>query len=249
MQSRTSDRLRPAPTRETHGRVSLAVAAVLISAVLFAIGYRLWPVGTDALAVEDGIVETAQAALLLLSSILLFLAAFRARGRSPWLGAFAFGFFVVAGEEISWGQRILGIDTPESLERANVQGELNLHNIAGINGSVRAVAVAGLVMIFMALPAFRRLSARVDSMSERLRLPDVPLLALVPTTVALAFMVGPRVFGNGLNFTLDEIGELYVYLALLLFAGVAFRRWVQQADRSTVTTSPQAARDTTISDV
>ncbi|MCZ2822741.1 hypothetical protein O2V63_20585 [Modestobacter sp. VKM Ac-2977] len=36
----------------------------------------------------------------------------------------------VTGEEISWGQRILGITTPSSLESVNRQAEFNVHNIA-----------------------------------------------------------------------------------------------------------------------
>lgn len=35
----------------------------------------------------------------------------------------------VAGEEISWGQRLLNIETPEYLAERNAQSELNLHNL------------------------------------------------------------------------------------------------------------------------
>ncbi len=38
-------------------------------------------------------------------------------------------FFVCAGEEISWGQRILGFETPEEVLAVNEQGEFNLHNL------------------------------------------------------------------------------------------------------------------------
>jgi len=40
--------------------------------------------------------------------------------------------FVACGEEISWGQRIFGIQTPEFLKKINRQGETNLHNIVFI---------------------------------------------------------------------------------------------------------------------
>ena len=32
-------------------------------------------------------------------------------------------------EEISWGQRIFDIDTPEALKEVNVQKEINIHNL------------------------------------------------------------------------------------------------------------------------
>ena len=39
------------------------------------------------------------------------------------------GLVFVAGEEISWGQRIIGFATPDYLLDINIQEELNLHNI------------------------------------------------------------------------------------------------------------------------
>jgi len=42
----------------------------------------------------------------------------------------AFIFFFAGGEEISWGQRIFNIQTPEALAEVNVQGETNIHNIS-----------------------------------------------------------------------------------------------------------------------
>jgi len=37
--------------------------------------------------------------------------------------------FVCMGEEISWGQRIFDITTPDGLREINLQGETNIHNI------------------------------------------------------------------------------------------------------------------------
>lgn len=39
-------------------------------------------------------------------------------------------FFFGAGEEISWGQRILGFETPEAVAGVNKQEEFNTHNLA-----------------------------------------------------------------------------------------------------------------------
>jgi len=38
------------------------------------------------------------------------------------------GFAFIFGEEISWGQRIFGIETPEYISQYNKQNEINLHN-------------------------------------------------------------------------------------------------------------------------
>ena len=46
-----------------------------------------------------------------------------------YLGLMALFYFVCAGEEISWGQRVLGFDTPPTLAASNDQGEFNIHNL------------------------------------------------------------------------------------------------------------------------
>ena len=38
-------------------------------------------------------------------------------------------YIVCAGEEVSWGQRVFGWETPTSFAEANEQGETNLHNL------------------------------------------------------------------------------------------------------------------------
>ncbi|EJF08030.1 pectate lyase [Pontibacter sp. BAB1700] len=38
-------------------------------------------------------------------------------------------FLIIALEEISWGQRIFNLETPDNIKAINVQDELNLHNI------------------------------------------------------------------------------------------------------------------------
>lgn len=42
--------------------------------------------------------------------------------------AVGLAFLVVAGEEISWGQRLVGFETPEMIAAQNRQNEINLHN-------------------------------------------------------------------------------------------------------------------------
>ncbi len=50
------------------------------------------------------------------------------------LGALA--LFFIAGEEISWGQRLFNIETPEAYLEQNTQRELNLHNHTSVFGYV-----------------------------------------------------------------------------------------------------------------
>ncbi len=85
----------------------------------------------DVLAREDGGIENLTAVLFLLAGLLLGATAMRER-RHILQGLYILGglaLVFVAGEEVSWGQRIFGWTTPEFLQSINIQGELNVHNI------------------------------------------------------------------------------------------------------------------------
>ncbi len=100
---------------------------------LFLFGYLFVaaPQSYAALGAEDGWMENLTAVWFLLAGLLLFAAALFERHffRSSVyvLGGIAMVF--VAGEEISWGQRIFGFATPDFLLGLNEQSEFNVHNI------------------------------------------------------------------------------------------------------------------------
>jgi len=68
---------------------------------------------------------------LFLATVLFSLLAVRARGiRRGWFFALLAGAaFYTFMEEISWGQRLLGVSTPAFFEQYNIQGETNIHNL------------------------------------------------------------------------------------------------------------------------
>jgi len=51
------------------------------------------------------------------------------------------GLFFIAGEEISWGQRILQISTPVFFKNYNVQNEINVHNLKGVGFAISMLYV------------------------------------------------------------------------------------------------------------
>ena len=86
----------------------------------------------DWLRSEDGPLEWIQFigyAVSSLLALLIFLKRKRKRNLDSiiWL-LIAFLSFVIAGEEISWGERITGIGI-SSISSINVQGETNFHNL------------------------------------------------------------------------------------------------------------------------
>lgn len=97
----------------------------------------------DSLIREDGVIESVGTVGFLVAAIgfLLSWRRLRQRGESlTWFKQLAFvglGLLLVfvAGEEISWGQRIFGFGTPEGLREINTQDEFNFHNLEVIQGS------------------------------------------------------------------------------------------------------------------
>jgi hypothetical protein len=92
---------------------------------------------------EDGFFESVGAAGWLIASIAFFISFWKdnrgnnlilliTRRNLVFLLLSIFSF-VACGEEISWGQRIFKLQTPEFLMKINRQGETNLHNIVFIH--------------------------------------------------------------------------------------------------------------------
>lgn len=83
---------------------------------------------------EDGVIEYTTALLFLICSPIALALACRHRAdrrRAVIFLLFAAVFFLACGEEVSWGQRVFGMETLEVLKEVNAQGENNLHNMFG----------------------------------------------------------------------------------------------------------------------
>jgi hypothetical protein len=116
---------------------SFAVILILLFASLayVAVAEKYFlPATLAAINREDGAIEYASAGLLLIAAFYAFyvglFAVSHAASRRVHL-FLAVLFVVMCGEEISWGQRILGLETPEGLAKLNAQKETNLHNMFG----------------------------------------------------------------------------------------------------------------------
>src|SRR5688572_8520761 len=126
--------------RRTNTGRAIAVGFAVLAPVIVLLHF--WkPSVLTALTAEDGVVEYLTAALFLVSAVAFSASALVRAARKLWALPLAAACFLVAGEEVSWGQRLLGLGTPGALAEVNVQGETNLHNIEGVHGVVRAVSV------------------------------------------------------------------------------------------------------------
>lgn len=116
------------------------------------------------LAQEDGVIEWATVAAFLGAAALHAAHArrtWRRRPAPPWLERVArvsIGLFCVfvAGEEISWGQRLFAFKPPDAFLERNYQQELNVHNVlmdeSGLGFALESKhLVAGIAVAFVVL--------------------------------------------------------------------------------------------------
>jgi hypothetical protein len=139
-------------------KITLAYV-VLIVLIAFAF-FFFNPPSLDVYLEEDGIVEWLTVFGLLAGFIICLLRFFRFLKTKNWwfltvtlvLGLL---LFMAAGEEISWGQRILGIKSSEYFLKNNAQGETNLHNLVvngvKINKLVFSVILIAVLAIYLAI--------------------------------------------------------------------------------------------------
>lgn len=129
-----------------------AVRWLLLAPLAFLAGYAALrvaaPGAVPRLIKEDGSLEYLQVLLYAMAGCFALLIA--VRSPSSWVrGAFAvFGLACafVALEEVSWGERLLEFDPPESVRDLNTQGEMNVHNLAPVQRFLHlAYILAGLV--------------------------------------------------------------------------------------------------------
>jgi len=127
---------------------------------------------------EDGAIEWLTVFALLASALLMLLRAWSLKLVRTRLFLFttvmaAAVFIFGAGEEISWGQRLFGIETPEWLAEKNKQSEMNLHNLViggvSINKLVFSKLLAVVLLIYLiVIPLIYkknpRQAARIDAL-------------------------------------------------------------------------------------
>jgi len=185
--------------------------ALLLGAGLIALAYAVLLLPSDAVDAyvkEDGIVEWIGAIGLFAASASFFWLALRSRGR--WGGikrlaalGLAIVFFFGGGEEISWGQRVLGFETPEELSESNAQDETNVHNLEIFDGLLTVERLFQLFWIVFAV-----LIPIVCALALNARRWIGNLLPIMPLAVAI-LLIFNQLIGSGFEALLDASPSLF----------------------------------------
>ncbi|MBX7072988.1 MAG: tetratricopeptide repeat protein [Pirellulales bacterium] len=153
--------------------LGMSVAGSLLPAIADIAGHEFFATW---LTHEDGPYEAAGALACLAAAILLTWINLQRRrngqGANWLLLLLAAALLLMFLEEISWGQRLFAISAPQWLARANIQEEINLHNLRifhphlennwlkrlWLNASLFYLGL--LPLLTLALPPLRRLALR-----------------------------------------------------------------------------------------
>lgn len=150
----------------------------------------------------------------------------------------AAGFYVFM-EEISWGQRIIGFDTPEFFHENSYQDEANIHNL--LTGPVDSwskelltyFVAMGLFAYGVIFPIALQVKFKPALWLTQWRIAAPPPLSLMPAFVAAAFLeIEPFSFNEA------EVAELLVAWAL---AFTALDSWLRSRNIPNKSALPYAA--------
>lgn len=167
---------------------------------------RIDPTWYESLLQEDRLAEWGTVWFFFTAAVL---GGWRAvRERRPFDGLVALFCFFVAGEEFSWGQRLLGFTAPTYFLEHNRQQELTLHNFADVFGQPKFALILALSGYGIVLPLVN-LHRLGRSLLARLRA-TAPPLSLAPWfALAVILLVW---------YPLEFTGEWVELVAGMLFA-------------------------------
>jgi hypothetical protein len=201
------------------------VAGLTVLLTIFAVSRPLfyWVTG------EDRLLEWAQFAACLLTSLLAAAAAARFARVQAWtatvlMALFCAGMVGLTGEEISWDQRVIGVATPPALA-ANLQSEMNVHNLPHLGSAFKAleflICLGGITLAVLV----RWNPSRTKPAVLRLLAPP---LATVPVFAAMAAyqMAQGLVFPDTWDAAarLQELVEMGMYIGLAVLALTIYNR-------------------------
>ncbi|MCI5211107.1 MAG: hypothetical protein D3910_20495 [Candidatus Electrothrix sp. ATG2] len=122
----------------------------------------------------------------------------------------------MAGEEISWGQRIMEIETIEIMKQINVQGENNLHNLFGYFAD--HAFIGAIFMFGFVLPVLANRNLFIRQLCDFIGLPVASIgLAIGFLMISLVHdWTLYLIFDKVTSLRMAELREFLTSIALLL---------------------------------
>lgn len=142
-------------------------------------------------------------------------------------GCILMGSILSAGEEISWGQRLLHLSVPAEFEEENVQQEINIHNLRIFMADdgfyyLQPITAIYLLISFYALvfwmisPKLQKLFPQFSQAIQLITPPQWVIGYFLPIFIYSLL----RIFTGPLTYKVwEELAELYFAIGVVIFVG------------------------------
>ncbi len=173
--------------------------------------------------VEDGVLEWLTVVPLLCGAYISFerfFMLYKERSKEFNFCLFILGMLFIfgAGEEVSWGQRMFAVRSPEFFIHNNSQGETNLHNLilGGVKinrlifGTILGIVIASY---FLILPVLFLKIKRIRELINRFGIP-IPRYFHLAMYIALFVLV--KMIDSGRRGEALEFGGCWIFLMMIL---------------------------------
>ncbi|WP_437919553.1 hypothetical protein [Sphingobacterium sp. LRF_L2] len=175
-------------------------------------------------AVEDGFVENWTVVPLIVATFYAVFLYSKLNKHKPWqfkvisILIACFSIFV-AGEEISWGQRIFNVESSTFFLEHNAQGETNLHNMVVGDKKINKIIFSQLLTVLMAfyllvLPVVHKKNKK---WREFIDMSGIPIPQRYQIVSCLILFVSISLIPSGKNAEILEAGITTLFLLIFLF--------------------------------
>lgn len=178
----------------------------------------------ESFAVEDGIIEYGTALMLFISAIIMAIRLFRIGGGQSFkwkltIIVLAILFFFAAGEEISWGQRIFGVESSAFFKDNNAQQEMNLHNLivgdTKINKLIFSKLLTGVLVIYLVILPI--LYVKLSWVKNLITDFGVPIVKYHHTIIFILITVVVIIMPSSKRWEIYEFGFAMIFFLIFLF--------------------------------
>jgi len=211
------------PSSRTYLAEKITICLVIL---MLLAGYILFYTDIDkfeAYVKEDGIVEWLTVVGLMAGCfVCLYRFVKLYRYRNWWfltvVMLLAMMLFFVAGEEISWGQRIFGIKSPEFFVEENSQHEMNFHNliIHGVKINKLIFTFGLIVALSVYLVAMQLLYYRYHKIKKLIDSSGIPIPRLYQIISFILLFVFTSLLHHDKNSELLECGAAMLFFLIIL---------------------------------
>ncbi len=210
---------------KTKGYSERLFSFVFIFCIAYLVAIGFLPEGPYTLSTAEGAsVENATSIFALLGAYFCVKIFFL---RKKYLSRFDFlfllgglAFLFVGGEEISWGQRTIGLRPIFDATELNDQRELTLHNFRALQGIILFGGLSTILIATGIMPLLSYFSKSVKKLYLKFGVPLMPKIVCAAVWIGLiGFVLALQVeySADNLRNRLDELIELYFSFTLFSY--------------------------------